>query len=57
MINSNSKIYISGHKGLVGSAILRNLRRKGYKNLIYAKNQSIGMDLKIIFNHLNKLDR
>ena len=34
MINLNSKIYLAGHKGLVGSAILRKLRIKGYKNII-----------------------
>ena len=31
----NSKIYIAGHKGLVGSAILRKLKEKGYTNLVY----------------------
>ena len=31
----NSKIYIAGHKGLVGSTILRKLKEKGYVNLIY----------------------
>ena len=31
MINLNSKIYIAGHTGLVGSAILRKLKSKGYK--------------------------
>jgi len=30
----NSKIFIAGHRGLVGSAILRNLEAKGYSNLI-----------------------
>lgn len=30
----NSKIYIAGHQGLVGSAILKNLKEKGYKNII-----------------------
>jgi GDP-L-fucose synthase len=30
----NSKIYIAGHRGLVGSAIWKNLREKGYSNLI-----------------------
>lgn len=30
----NSKIYVAGHKGLVGSAIVRSLRRKGYTNII-----------------------
>ena len=36
MININSKIYVAGHKGLVGSAIVRKLKKKGYKieNLI-----------------------
>ena len=29
-----SKIYIAGHKGMVGSAIWRNLEAKGYTNLI-----------------------
>ena len=31
MINLQSKIYVAGHKGLVGSAILRQLKKKGYK--------------------------
>jgi len=30
----SSKIYIAGHKGLVGSAILRNLQQKGYTNFV-----------------------
>ena len=33
-INLGSKIYIAGHKGMVGSAIWRNLRAQGYNNLI-----------------------
>ena len=32
-MNKNSKIFIAGHKGLVGSAVYRNLLKKGYKNL------------------------
>ncbi|MCW3076644.1 MAG: NAD-dependent epimerase/dehydratase [Bacteroidetes bacterium] len=39
-----SKIYIAGHKGMVGSAILRNLQKKGYSNFIL-KNSS-GLDLR-----------
>jgi GDP-L-fucose synthase len=31
----SSKIYIAGHKGMVGSAILRNLRAKGYNNFVF----------------------
>ena len=30
----NSKIFVAGHKGLVGSAIVRNLRSKGFNNII-----------------------
>ena len=33
-MNKNTKIYIAGHRGMVGSAIWRNLQRKGYTNLI-----------------------
>lgn len=33
-MNKNDKIYIAGHRGLVGSAIVRNLKQKGYANLI-----------------------
>ena len=35
-MDSNSKVFVAGHKGLVGSAILRNLQSRGYKNLITA---------------------
>ena len=30
VMDKNSKIYIAGHRGLVGSAILKNLKSKGY---------------------------
>ena len=30
----NSKIYIAGHRGMVGSAIVRNLQKKGYTNIV-----------------------
>jgi GDP-L-fucose synthase len=33
-VNKNSKIYIAGHRGLVGSALMRNLKSAGYTNLI-----------------------
>ncbi len=33
-MDRNAKIYVAGHKGLVGSAIVRNLKRRGYKNII-----------------------
>ncbi|MFH1119553.1 MAG: GDP-L-fucose synthase [Bacteroidota bacterium] len=33
-MNKDSSIYVAGHKGLVGSAIIKNLRQKGYRNII-----------------------
>ena len=37
-MDKDSKIYIAGHKGMVGSAILRNLKSKGYKNFFLASH-------------------
>lgn len=33
-MNKDSKIYVAGHRGLVGSAIVRELNKKGYSNII-----------------------
>lgn len=33
-MNKSDKIYVAGHRGLVGSAIVRNLKSKGYENVI-----------------------
>ena len=43
MINKNSKIYVSGHKGLVGSAIVRKLKEKGYKNIICKSRKELDL--------------
>ena len=43
MINLKSKIYVAGHKGLVGSAILRKLKKKGYKNLILRSKKQLDL--------------
>ena len=32
--NKNTKIYVAGHRGMVGSAIVRNLQAKGFDNLV-----------------------
>tara|TARA_B100000886_G_scaffold338349_1_gene300989 strand:- start:240 stop:1181 length:942 start_codon:yes stop_codon:yes gene_type:complete len=34
MIDINSKVFIAGHKGMLGSSILRKLKKKGYKKII-----------------------
>ena len=42
-MNKTSKIYIAGHKGLVGSAILKNLQQKGYINLVYRTHKELDL--------------
>ena len=39
----NSKIYVAGHRGMVGSAILRNLEKKGFRNLVYATSSELDL--------------
>ena len=34
MIKKNDKIFVAGHNGLVGSAIIKQLKLKGYNNII-----------------------
>ncbi|HRH22397.1 MAG TPA: GDP-L-fucose synthase [Candidatus Paceibacterota bacterium] len=42
-MNKNSKIYIAGHLGLVGSAILRKLNKEGYTNLITKSRKELDL--------------
>lgn len=42
-MNLNDKIYIAGHRGLVGSAILRNLESKGYDNLLTKNHEDLDL--------------
>ena len=39
----NSKIYVAGHRGLVGSAIVRNLEAKGYTNIVYRTHKELDL--------------
>lgn len=42
-MNKESKIYVAGHRGLVGSAIVRNLRNQGYTHLILKTSQELDL--------------
>lgn len=42
-METDSKIYVAGHKGLVGSAIVRNLKEKGYKNIISRSHSELDL--------------
>jgi len=43
MVNLKSKIYVAGHNGLVGSAIVRQLKKKGYKKIITANRSTLDL--------------
>lgn len=42
-MDKSAKIYIAGHKGLVGSAILKGLQQEGYSNLIYKTSDALDL--------------
>ena len=54
-INKNSKIYIAGHKGMVGSAIWKHLKLNGFKNLIGRKRKELNLkNENIVFEFFEK---
>lgn len=42
-MEKNAKIYVAGHRGLVGSAIIRNLQERGYTNIIYRTHKELDL--------------
>ena len=56
MIKNNSKIYVSGHHGLVGSAIMRRLKYYGFKNIFYASSNKLDLrNQKNVDNYFKKI--
>ena len=56
MINKKSKIFVGGHKGMVGSAILRKLKDLDYKNLYYQSKAQLNLiDQKKVLNYFKKI--
>ena len=43
MLTKNSKIFIAGHNGLVGSAVLRKLKKLNYSNIIVAEKKKLNL--------------
>ena len=43
MVSKKSKIYVAGHNGLVGSAIVRALNKSGYKNIIVVNRKELDL--------------
>lgn len=42
-MESNSKIYVAGHRGLVGSAIYKRLQEKGYSNIVFRTHKELDL--------------
>ena len=42
-MEKNSKIYVAGHRGMVGSAILRGLHKQGFENCIFRKSKELDL--------------
>jgi len=54
-MNIKSKIYVAGHKGLVGSAIVRKLKSEGYKNILTIERKYLDLtNQKNVFDFLKK---
>jgi GDP-L-fucose synthase len=55
MIKKNNKIFLAGHKGLVGSAIYRALKKNNYKNILVADRKELDLtDQKKTYQFLKK---
>ena len=55
MINKRSKIFVAGHKGMVGSAITRKLKKMGFSRIIFADKKRLNLlDQNKVFKFLKK---
>jgi GDP-L-fucose synthase len=55
LMNQQSRIYVAGHRGLVGSAIWRELQRQGFKNLIGRSRSEVNLlDAAVVEHFLNE---
>jgi GDP-L-fucose synthase len=55
MLKKNSRIFVAGHRGLVGSSIVRRLNFFGYKNIIVKNRKQLDLrDQKNVENFFNK---
>ena len=55
MINSKSNIYVAGHKGLVGSAIIRKLKKNGFKKILTASKSKLDLTNQTkVYNFIKK---
>ena len=50
-MDKNAKIYVAGHRGMVGSAIVRELERQGYTNIITRTHSELDLYRQAILWH------
>ena len=56
MITKNSKIYVAGHKGLVGSSVLKLLKEKGFKKIFFKTSKELDLrNQEKVFNYIKKI--
>ena len=56
MINTNSRIFLAGHNGMVGSSILRKLKYNNYKNVFLLNKRKLNLlDQKKVYLYLKKI--
>lgn len=56
-MDKNAKIYIAGHRGLVGSALVRELNKQGYKNLIVKTREELDLTCQIDVEEFFKTEK
>ncbi len=56
-MNHNSKIYVAGHNGLAGSAILYNLKEAGYKNIIVKSHDELDLTDQLVTSNFFKTEK
>ena len=50
LMNKDDKIYVAGHKGMVGNAIVKNLRKNGFNNLLLVNKDQLDLkNRKLVF--------
>ena len=55
MISKKSKIFVAGHRGLVGSAVVKKLKKQGFNNIITINKKNLDLtDQKKTFQFLKK---
>tara|TARA_B100001093_G_C26688369_1_gene953695 strand:- start:105 stop:1049 length:945 start_codon:yes stop_codon:yes gene_type:complete len=56
VINKKSKIFVAGHNGMVGSAIIRALKSKKFKNIFFIDKKKLDLrDQTKVFNYIKKI--